>query len=49
MADDSPTIEVYRTGLGRQLCADSRDVLALSLAATRNAPAETTRFGVFRM
>ena len=29
--------------------ASSRDVLALSLAATRNAAAETTRFGVFRM
>ena len=29
--------------------AASRDVLALSLAATRNAPAEATRFGVFRM
>ncbi len=29
--------------------AQSRDVLALSLAVTRNAPPEATRFGVFRM
>ncbi len=29
--------------------ASSRDVLGLSLAATRNAPPEPTRFGVFRM
>ncbi len=29
--------------------AQSRDVLALSLAATRSAPSEATRFGVFRM
>ena len=29
--------------------ARSRDVLGLSLAVTRNAPAEATRFGVFRM
>ena len=28
---------------------ESRNVLALSLAATRNAPIEDTRFGVFRM
>ena len=29
--------------------ASSRDVLGLSLAVTRNAPTEATRFGVFRM
>jgi 3-methylcrotonyl-CoA carboxylase beta subunit len=29
--------------------ADTRRVLALALAATRNAPLEDTRFGVFRM
>ena len=29
--------------------ADTRRVLALSLAASRNAPIEDTRFGVFRM
>ncbi|MEG0555744.1 MAG: carboxyl transferase domain-containing protein, partial [Comamonas sp.] len=29
--------------------ADTRRVLALGLAATRNAPIEDTRFGVFRM
>ncbi len=29
--------------------ADTRRVLALALAATRNAPEEETRFGVFRM
>jgi len=29
--------------------ADTRDVLGLALAAARNAPAEDTRFGVFRM
>jgi 3-methylcrotonyl-CoA carboxylase beta subunit len=28
---------------------DTRRVLALGLAAAQNAPAETTRFGVFRM
>ena len=29
--------------------ADTRRVLALSLAATRNAPIEDTKFGLFRM
>jgi acetyl-CoA carboxylase carboxyltransferase component len=29
--------------------ADTRDVLALGLAAARYAPAQPTRFGVFRM
>ena len=29
--------------------ADTRRVLALGLAATRNAPIEDTKFGVFRM
>jgi 3-methylcrotonyl-CoA carboxylase beta subunit len=29
--------------------ADTRRVLALGLSATRNAPIEDTRFGVFRM
>jgi len=29
--------------------ADTRRVLGLALAVTRNAPAEETRFGVFRM
>ena len=31
------------------LPSETRRVLALALAATRNAPAEATRFGVFRM
>ena len=29
--------------------ADTRRVLALGLAATRNAPIEDTKFGLFRM
>jgi 3-methylcrotonyl-CoA carboxylase beta subunit len=29
--------------------ADTRRVLGLALAATRNAPVEATRFGIFRM
>ncbi|MGL4436226.1 MAG: carboxyl transferase domain-containing protein, partial [Giesbergeria sp.] len=29
--------------------ADTRRVLALGLSATRNAPIEDTKFGVFRM
>ena len=34
---------------GIVLPSETRRVLALALAATRNAPAEETRFGVFRM
>ncbi len=36
-------------GRRRHRPADTRRVLALALAAARNAPQEPTRFGVFRM